>query len=64
MVITLRSGATVEADVTNAEYNKDPQQLDWSFPPFAGSHILYVDPKEMAAVEIKERKGSSGVTVM
>jgi hypothetical protein len=64
LVITLRSGATVEADVTDANYNAEIQKLDWSFPPFAQSRILHVDPKEIAAISLKEQKRPEGVTMM
>jgi hypothetical protein len=64
MVITLKSGATVEADVTDANYNAGTQQLDWSFPPFAQRRILHIDSKEIAAIAIKEQRRPEGVTVM
>lgn len=53
--ITLKSGATVEADVTDAEYDRTTKNLSWSFPAFWQSKLLHVDGGEIAAIALKAR---------
>lgn len=53
--ITLKSGATVETDVTDAEYDPKTTNLSWTFPAFWQSKMLHVDGGQIAAIVLKSR---------
>lgn len=55
--ITLKSGTTIHADVSEAMYRKDPisNQFHWVTSDDWGTKILHVDMDEVAAITVTDK---------
>lgn len=56
--ITLKSGATIHADVSEATYKSNPlggKQLHWVTSDDWGTKILHVDMDEVVAITVTDK---------